>query len=244
MTVVYFLVALLCLPLIPVYFLALALCCAFVPKGKEFEKDSSFFRFWFDMTTALFLWASRVRIHSSGEEKVPKDQRLLFVSNHRSRYDSIALWRIYKKWNLAYISKPSNFKIPLLGTLIRKCCFMAIDRENARNAIVTINKAARLLKDQEVSIGVFPEGTRSLNGELLPFHNGVFKIAQKANSPMVVFSVTGTEHIAKNWPLHHTDVYIDILEVMPPESLAGVKTELIGEHVRELIQNNIEKRNG
>ena len=115
---------------------------------------------------------------------------------------------------------------------------MPIDRENPRNAIVTINRAAKLLKKQEVSVGIYPEGTRSKSGELLPFHNGVFKIAQKANAPIAVLSVNGTERIAKNIPFRKTDVYLDVLEVIPAEDVAATKTEILGQRVREKLEQN------
>ncbi len=77
------------------------------------------------------------------------------------------------------------------------CCFLPIDRENPRKAIPTINRAAKLLKEQEVSVGIYPEGTRGKDCRLLPFHNGVFKIAQKAEAPIAVLSITGTEKYPK-----------------------------------------------
>ena len=130
--------------------------------------------------------------------------------------------------------------MPFFGRIIRKCCFLPIDRENPRKAIPTINRAAKLLKKQEVSIGIYPEGTRSKTGKLLPFHNGVFKIAQKAEAPIVVLSITGTERIAKRTPFRTTDVYLDVLEVFP--NIKETKTELIGTAVRRLIEANIERR--
>jgi len=184
----------------------------------------------------------RIRVHVSGIEKIPKDTKVLFVSNHRSNFDPIITWYILKKWKIAFISKPSNFKIPFFGRIIRKCCFMPIDRENPRNAIVTINKAAKLLKKQEVSIGIYPEGTRSKNGQLLPFHNGVFKIAQKAEAAIVVLCVTGTEKISKRTPFRRTDVYLDVLEVFSAQGIKETKTEMIGTAVRRLLEINTEKR--
>lgn len=103
----------------------------------------------------------------------------MFVGNHRSNFDPIIEWLVLKPWDIAFISKGENFKIPFFGRIIRKCCFMPIDRENPRKALRTINKASDLLQSGEVSIGVYPEGTRSKTGELLPFHDGVFHIAKR-----------------------------------------------------------------
>ena len=195
-----------------------------------------------DSATAAAMKLLRIRVHVSGIEKIPKDTKVLFVSNHRSNFDPIITWYILKKWKIAFVSKPSNFKIPFFGRIIRKCCFMPIDRENPRNAIVTINKAAKLLKKQEVSIGIYPEGTRSKNGQLLPFHNGVFKISQKAEAAIVVLCMTGTEKISKRTPFRRTDVYLDVLEVFLAQGIKETKTEMIGTAVRRLLEINTEKR--
>ena len=116
---------------------------------------------------------------------------------------------------------------------------MPIDRENPRKAMVTINRAALLLKKQEVSIGVYPEGTRSKKGELLPFHNGVFKIAQKAEALMVVLCITGTEQIAKTTPFRPTDVYLDVVKTIQPEEYADMNTVEIAQMVYELMAKDL-----
>ena len=76
----------------------------------------------------------------------------------------------------------------------------------------------------------------------MPFHNGVFKIAQKAEAPIVVLSITGTEKISKRTPFQPTDVYLDVLEVFPAQGVKETKTEMIGTAVRHLIATNTEKR--
>ena len=230
------------LALLLLYVLFLSVCCLFVDPEKQYDKNSPFYRFLLDSATAVAIRLLRIRVHISGIEKLPKDTKVLFVCNHRSNFDPIITWYALKKWKIAFISKPSNFKIPFFGRIVRKCCFMPIDRENPRKAISTINRAAKLLKKQAVSIGVYPEGTRSKTCELLPFHNGVFKIAQKADAPIVVLSITGTESIAKRTPFKPTDVYLDVLDVLSGENIKKTKTELVGMAVRRVIETNTEKR--
>lgn len=223
------------------YLLFLGICALLVDPKKEHEKNSTFYRFLLDSATAAAIRLLRIRVHVTGTEKVPKDANVLFVSNHRSNFDPIVTWYAFRKRKIAFVSKPSNFKIPFFGRIIRRCCFMPIDRENPRNAITTINKAAKLLRQQEVSIGIYPEGTRSKTEQLLPFHNGVFKIAQKADAPIVVLCVTGTEKIAKQTPFKPTDVHLDVLGVFSAEEIRGKKTETIGTAVRRLIEIHTEK---
>ena len=217
-------------------------CCLAVDPKKEYDKNSPFYRFLLDSATAVAVKLLRIRVWISGVEKIPKDTRVLFVSNHRSNFDPILTWYALRKWKIAFVSKPSNFKIPFFGRIIRKCCFMPIDRENPRKALPTINRAAKLLRNQEVSIGIYPEGTRSKTCKLLPFHNGVFKIAQKAEAPIVVLCVTGTERIAKRTPFKRTDVYLDVLEVISAQGIQETKTERIGTAVGRLMEINMEKR--
>lgn len=230
------------LGLIFFYALFFAVCALLVDPKREYEKNSKFYRFLLDTATAAAMKLLRIRVHVTGAEKLPMDQKLLFVSNHCSNFDPIVTWHVFRQWKIAYLSKKENFRIPVFGRIIRKCCFMAVDRENPRNALVTINKAADLLRRKEVSVGVYPEGTRSKTGEMLPFRNGAFKIAQKAGAGMVVLGLTGTRQIHKNTPFRRTDVYIDVLRVYVPEELKDLKTETIGAEVRRLILENTEKR--
>lgn len=239
MILLYILAGLLGIALLGVLFLAV--CALLVDPKKEYDAHSPFYRALLNFCTAAAIRIMRIRVHVTGMEKIPAEGRLVFVCNHRSNFDPIITWYALKKWQIAFVSKAENFKIPIFGRFIRKCCFMAIDRENPRNAIRTINKAAELIRADQVSIGVYPEGTRSKSGELLPFHNGVFKIAQKAQVPVVVLSVTGTEKVHKNYPCHPSDVYLNVLGVLEAEDIHGRKTDEIGMTVREMIQNQIER---
>ncbi|MBQ7224147.1 MAG: 1-acyl-sn-glycerol-3-phosphate acyltransferase [Clostridia bacterium] len=175
-------------------------------------------------------------------EKLPKDGRFVFVGNHISNYDPIITWYALRKYDLAFISKESNFNIPIFGRIIRKCCFMSIDRTNPKNAVKTITRASGLIKADEVSMAVYPEGTRNKTQDvLLPFHNVVFKIAQKPQVPIVVASTYGTNKIAGRTPFRRTHVYLDILNVLPAEEVLQSRTAEIGSTVTRIITENLEK---
>lgn len=130
--------------------------------------------------------------------------------------------------------------MPIFGRIIRKCCFMAIDRENPKEALKAINRAAGLLKQNAVSIGVYPEGTRSKSGGLLPFHNGVLKIAQKAQVPIVILAIDGTERIAKNFPFWKSTVYLDVIDVIPAETVCSTRSSVLGGQIWSKLENKLE----
>lgn len=210
----------------------------FADRNKFYEKESKFFRFLLTYSTAIASVILRIKLKVKGKEKIPEG-RFLLVSNHRSKFDPILTWLAFGKYHIAFISKFENFKVPVFGRIIRKCCFMGIDRENPRKAVETINQASKLLINDEVSVGVYPEGKRNYEEGLLPFHNMVFKIALKANVPIVVITVKGADKIHMNYPLHHSDVIIDVVEVIPAEKVKTMKTSEIGDYVAELMSKNL-----
>ena len=214
------------------YLLLLGISALLVDEKREYERNSPFYRALLYSATACCVKLLRIHVHTEGIDKLPKDGRFLLVGNHRSNFDPILTWYVLKDRDLAFISKAENFRIPIFGRIIRRCCFMAIDRENPRNAIKTIDKAADLMEEDEVSIAVYPEGTRSKECVLLPFHNGVFKIAQKASVPIVVAAIQGTEQIHKNYPRRRSDIRLEIVETIPSDYIQTNRTTAIGERVR------------
>ena len=144
----------------------------------------------------LICFFTRVHTHVSGLEKLPEDGRFLMVVNHRSAFDPISQFYPLRKYNLAYISKPENLRLFLVGRVVSGACFLPIDRDNDREAIKSILAAVDYLKRDICSICIYPEGTRSKTGELLPFHHGSFKIAQRADVPLVIAACSGSEKCA------------------------------------------------
>ncbi len=187
-----------------------------VNMNKPQEKYSKFYYFHLNVGYRYLCRMARCRIHVSGLEKVPVDRRFLLVSNHRSRFDNMFQAYILGSNHIAYISKPENFKIPLARKLMKKSGYLAIDRTNPKNAVGTIVKAIDYIQSGEISVGIFPEGTRSKDGKMGEMHAGSFKIATKAQCPIVVVTLRGTENIHKNAPWIPTDVYMDVLDVIEP----------------------------
>lgn len=143
-----------------VYVLLMFVCSLFAGPNRMYDRISPFY---LALTLALDGWIlalCRIKIHVEGLEKIPTDSEFLFVSNHRSNFDPMVQWWVLRRWPLAFVSKPSNMRKFVIGPFVRRCCFLPIDRENARNALTTINAAAGLIRSHVCSFAIYPEGTQ------------------------------------------------------------------------------------
>ena len=137
---------------------------------------------------------------------------------------------------MGFVSKEGNFHIPIMGRLIRRCSCLSIDRSDPRKAIRSIYQAADILKSG-ISMGVYPEGTRSKGGVLLPFHTGVFKIAKRAGAPIVVIALDGSEKIHKNYPFRRSYVRFRMAAVLNAETVAHANDRELGVKVQEILRS-------
>ncbi len=222
------------------YWAILGLFSLRIDLKKEYEKPSPFYMFLLNSAYWFVDTAARTKVKVTGLEKIPKDRRFLFVSNHLSRFDPMIQSVVLRKTPISFISKPSNFKIPIGRRFMVRSCYISIDRESPRNAAKSISRAASLISSDAVSVGVYPEGTRSVDGKLGEFKAGCLKAATKSGCPIVVSAIRGTENIHKRAPWRRTNVYIDILEVIETEK--NEKTAELSERIYELIRAYLEEK--
>lgn len=213
----------------------------FIRFDKPQEKPSKFWDWHLHEVLAALCFYGRVDIEVTGRELIPKDSRYLMVSNHRSYFDPLTFIVGLPEEHLVYVSKPGNYKIPIVGKVMHKCGYMSLNRENNREALKTIKQATEYINKDYASVGIYPEGTRRHEDELLPFHAGSFKIAQKAGVPVVCVAMRNTENIQHNFPLRRTKVYIDIVKVIDADYVKTHKTKETAEIARNAIQAKLDE---
>ena len=216
--------------------LFLVVICLFVDMKKPQEEDSKFYRTLMYPYVEALIKIVGLRLTTEGLEKTPKEGRFLLVCNHQNESDPGVLLHCFKKSQLAFISKKENATMPIVNKFMHKTLCQMIDRENDREALKTILKCIQMLKNDQVSVCVFPEGGIKEDYKLYPFRPGVFKIAQKANVPIVVCTLKGTTDLFRNIKrLKPTDVSLHLLDVIAPEELTGKTTVEIADRVHAMM---------
>lgn len=225
-----------------VYWLFLWLASLMIPKGKEYDRPSRFYGALLNSGYRFLYEAAGARVHVTGRERLPADGRFVLISNHLSNFDNMIQSACLRPVRLAFISKPENFRIPIGGRMIRRSCYLPIDRNDARSSALTLVRASELLKTGAVdAIGVYPEGHRGHSCDLQPMHAACMNVAAWANVPIVVATIAGTEKIHRNFPLRRTDVYFDILGTVDAR---GRRTDEVTREAACMMQEKLNEYKG
>jgi 1-acyl-sn-glycerol-3-phosphate acyltransferase len=139
------------------------------------------------------LAAAGTPVEVAGLEHVPANQPVVYASNHSSMFDIWALAATLPG-SVRFVAKRELVRVPLVGRAMLTAGHVVIDRTNRARAFAAYDEAARVIQGG-VSAVVFPEGTRSRTGELLPFKNAPFGLAIAAHVPVVPVYVHNTFQI-------------------------------------------------
>ena len=197
------------------------------------EKLKNFYH-WCEVHTLSWVMAQLgIRKKLAGAEQLP-DQPFLLVCNHRSAFDPIATYALLKKTQMCFVGKPEIFRVPVLGPAMRRAGLFPIDRENPRNAVTAIKHGAQVITEQGRCMGIYPEGTRSRSGELLPFHGGSFKIAKLADCPVVVVSLQ-----MKKGRLFPRRMELHVVDVMDADFVKENNTNALAQRAENAIREDL-----
>lgn len=173
---------------------------------------------------------------------MPADPRnpYVVVSNHESFVDILLISHL--PWEMKWLSKKENFKIPVAGWLMRMARDIELDREDPRSAATAMQQCRRRLDDR-VSVMIFPEGTRSVTGDLLPFKDGAFRLAIEAGVPVLPLAVHGAAPALRkhDWRQGRSTAEVRVLEPVPTEGLGMDDVELLKATVRSRIVEELRR---
>jgi len=141
----------------------------------------------------IILWVCGVGVKVTGQENVERYEPRIYLSNHQSYFDIFTLLA-HLPADFKFVLKQELMRIPLFGFAMKRAKYIAIDREEPRKAVKSINEAANKIKEG-ASMLIFPEGTRSEDGKLQPFKTGGFRLALKAGCDVVPVAITNSRNI-------------------------------------------------
>ncbi len=226
---------------------AIVFVVSFLIGGQKHSPDkcAKYYRFLAKITVPLVLKLARVEINLRGMDidSLPKDTRMLFVCNHKHEFDPIIMLSVFENFEIGFIGKKEIFeKMFLIGDVMHKLYGLSIDRDNNREAAKTIIHAIKFLKEDKASIGLFPEGYTNRGEEtLLPFRNGAFKIAYKAQVPIVVCTVNGTRQIPKRMFRKKSEVDFCVADIIYPQEFSDMNTQELGDKIQNIMLNALKK---
>lgn len=228
------------LSLLVVAFLFIWVVCLLIDQKKPQDHDSKFHRTLVYLYADLLIKLGRIHIHTRGMEQKPKSGRFLLVCNHISDVDPGIILAHFKESQLSFITKRENTSMFLVGPMMHKILCQPLNRENDREALKTILNCIRLIKEDEVSIAVFPEGYICGDELLRHLKPGVFKIAQKAQVPIVVCTLKNARSIFKNVArLKPTEVDLHLLKTIQPEEYSGMTTVEIADWIYQMMAQDL-----
>jgi len=187
------------------------------------------------------LFVSGIHVHVNGLENLNVDGSCILMPNHQSNFDIPVLLGclpIQFRW----LAKAELFKIPIFGRGMRGCGYISIDRSNRKSAFQSLAEAAAKIRNG-VSVLIFPEGTRSRDGRILPFKKGGFVLSVDAGVPIVPIVIFNTWSIMPKDRLRirTQSVRMDILAPIPTTGYTRTTKDDLMDSVRNTICNAFEE---
>ena len=194
---------------------------------------------WRDGFLSYGVWMMRVGrailgidIGVEGLDRLDKNTPYVFMSNHLSFLDAPLLVTVLDR-HVRFIVKKFVFRIPVLGLGMSYSGYVALDRQGAGEGRKRIARAAHLIREKGFSFLIYPEGRRSGDGTLQPFHRGGFFLALDSGAPIVPVSIKGTYELMPRhtWRIRRGPVRIVFHEPIAvsgytPETMPGLMEQV------------------
>lgn len=182
---------------------------------------------------------SGIKVTVFGEENIPKDIPVVFMSNHQSNFD-IALFLVYIEKYKGFVAKTELKKIPILRTWMEhiNCVFM--DRNDLRQSVKTIIEGIQIIKEGH-SLVIFPEGTRSKGNQMGEFKAGSFKLATKPKVPIIPVTIKDSYKVMEQNgnKIKPADIEIYIHPMVETANLSKQEIDALPDQVKAIIASKL-----
>jgi len=201
-----------------------------------FNKDGRMLHFYVAVPWAkVILWVCGIKVRTKGQENIDASVPRIYMTNHQSYFDIFALLANIPV-NFKFIMKQELMRIPILGFTMKKAGYIGIERDDPRKAIQSMNEAAEKIKGG-VSMVIFPEGTRGIDGRLQSFKKGGFHLACKSGCDIVPVAIMDSYRIVPKGSLKINKGSFG-MKIGKPISVKGYNRKNISrlmDHVRDVM---------
>jgi 1-acyl-sn-glycerol-3-phosphate acyltransferase len=179
------------------------------------------------------------RAQIRGLEHIAPEKSYILVSNHQSTFDIFALLG-YLPIQFRWTAKAELFHTPFMGWAMSRIGYIPIERSSPKKAYRSMLRAAEVVR-KGTSVIIFPEGTRSPDGNLQPFKKGVFLLALKSQAPILPITIQGTSKIMRkgDWRIYPGQVSIQIDPSIETAGTPAEKEEQLSQRVRSTLVKNL-----
>ena len=231
LSIIYYIVVATCwFVLYVASFIALVVCYPFDKKRVVVHKLSK----W--LTDTVFVFAPGMRRDVIGMENIDPKQAYVVVLNHQSMVDILSIYNLplVFKW----VSKKEVYRIPLVGRLLLMHGDIVINRASAKEAMQLVHSKGKEWLKKGASVSIFPEGTRSKDGEIHNFKAGAFILAKDAGVPILPIVLDGTNTLIRNgWMINWRNRIT--IKVLPPISAEEVQNRDIKDVMAQVKEDMV-----
>ena len=189
----------------------------------------------------IILFIAGTRRTVLGIDNIPKDEPVLYVGNHRSYFDIVIGYSTVPTLT-GYIAKKEMAHIPCISHWMRILQCLFLDRDDIKAGLKTILKGIEQVKEG-YSIFIMPEGTRNHEKEMLAFHEGSFKFAEKTGCAIIPVAMNNTDAIFENhipW-VRKAHIIVEYGKPIYTKDLTKEERKFLGVHVQKIIKETLDK---
>jgi 1-acyl-sn-glycerol-3-phosphate acyltransferase len=189
------------------------------------------------------LFFAGVRLRIEGREHVRRDAHYVIVANHQSLLDAMIMVATMQPLTaMRMVAKRTLFKVPVLGWAMRAFGHMAVDHRSMRGSLDGLKKAQSTVQRAQSTV-FFPEGTRSPDGKMLPFHTAAFHIAARAGAKVLPVTISGSREILPKQRLVLVKTGDVSVRIHPPMDALGTALDEVkktSDAAREIIERSLD----
>lgn len=179
-----------------------------------------------------------------GSDQLPEPRAYVVVSNHQSFADIPIISSV--RWEMKWVAKEELFRFPVLGWLLKMAGDIPVDRGNRRSGGMMLLKAREYL-EKGCPVMFFPEGTRSLDGNVGAFSPAPFHLAIRTGVPVIPIAISGSHRCLpkRSWVFGEpATIRLSVLPAVPTDSLSPADAEKLCSEIRHQITAQVQEWSG